>query len=207
MLKCTAIGLLALGLGFFSRATAETRCVELEGAKALASLEYLQRDRSTLIPVCITQAMFQIALATDPKSFDRYAEAVKTIVGYLDYRLPDESPLDRMVPRNRDPYPASDALSGIGKPVVPDLIETIGNPATRDIVRGNATLAVFAIYSRGDLPEAVRLLRRASEAPEHFDGSERLFDAAKWIATKCRDAAAYDCQVALYGADAGKKHQ
>jgi hypothetical protein len=154
------IGAASLWLGVAGRALAERWCAELEGAKPQARLEYLQRDRSTLDASCIISAMVEISLAIEGQSFDRYAEAVKILVKYLDYR-PDESKLSRAVSRNRDPYPATEALSAIGKLVLPDVIDAIASPATSDIGRFNAIVVVFEIYIREDLSEAVRVLKRA----------------------------------------------
>jgi hypothetical protein len=196
------IGAASLWLGVAGRALAERWCAELEGAKPQARLEYLQRDRSTLDASCIISAMVEISLAIEGQSFDRYAEAVKILVEYLDYR-PDESKLSRAVSRNRDPYPATEALSAIGKLVLPDVIDAIASPATSDIGRFNAIVVVFEIYIREDLSEAVRVLKRAAKAkdPADSEGSQRLVDAARKTAGMCRGLTTNACMDALYSKD------
>jgi len=194
------VRLAGLWLGVSARVIAQTPCAELEGATPQALLEYLQGDRSSLKPACVTHAMINMSLAIDKKSFDRRAEAIKTLVGFLDYRLPDESPLQRAISLNRSPIPAYDALFIIGKPVVPSLIEAIASSVTSDIPRANAIEVVFAIYSREDLPEAVRVLKWASEAKSSTDSEAyyRLRDAARKLAGKCKGEIEYACGHAFY---------
>lgn len=200
MVRLVVIGVLGLLLGASSEAIAENECPELNGGKPQQQMEYLQRDRSALKAACITYAMFQLASASGHANFDHYPETVKTIARYLDYRPPDASPLSRVVSRNRAPYPAFDALFMIGKPAVPDLIEAIANPATLGIPRFNAISLIFAIYSREDLPESVRVLKRAAKARESTDweASQRLVDAARQTAGMCRGETAAACVDALY---------
>ncbi len=196
------IGVAGLWLGVASQAVAQRRCAELEGAKPQAHLEYLQRDRSTLNPSCIINAMGEISLAIEGQRFDRHTEGVKTLT-YLDYRVPDESKLSGALSLNRNPYPASNALSIIGKPVVPALIEAIANSATSDIARSNAIGVIVALHSREDLSEAVRVLRRAAKAKESADweASQRLSDAAQKTAGMCRGLMTNACMDALYSKD------
>ena len=194
------VGFTCLWLGAVVAAAAEGTCAELDGAKPQAQMDYLQRDRSTLNAACITHAMFQIAYAPDRQIFDRKAEAIKTLVGYLDYRPPDESKLSRIVSRNRDPYPATEALSAMGKVVVPYAIEAIAGSATSDIARFNATVVIFEIYIREGLPEAIRVLERAAHAKESIDwtGSLRLHDAARKTADTCKGDIVNSCMGALF---------
>jgi hypothetical protein len=207
-MKRIAISLAGLWLGISIRALGEIQCVELEGAKLQAQMEYLQRDRSRLNAGCITYAMFQIALPRDGQSFARYPEAVQTIVGYLDYRPPDVSKLSAAVSQSRSRYPATDALFIIGKPVVSDLVETIANPATSDISRFNALSIVFAIYSREDVAEAVRILKSAAKAKEstNWEASQRLVDAARKTAGMCQSQMSVVCMDALFGEEKDTKH-
>jgi len=204
MLRGVAIGMLALSFGGFSRAFAEGDCAFLKDAPPQALLQYLQRDRDAVKPACVAEAMIRMSLALD--QVGSASVAIKTLVRYLDYRLPDEL-RDQSLYAQCDYYPACEVLTWIGWVPVPFLIDTIGDGSTSEIARSNATFVMFTIYSRTRLAEAVRSLRRASEEPERFDGSGRLFDAAKWIATRCEAEAAYGCQVALYGTDPVKKHR
>ena len=112
-----------------------------------------------------------------------------------------------MVSRNRAQYPALDALFMIGKLAVPDLIEAIANPATSGIPRFNATSLIFAIYSREDLPESVRVLKRAAKARESTDweSSQRLIDAARKTAGMCKGEMTNACVDALFSQDLDSK--
>jgi hypothetical protein len=194
------LGLLA-GSGI---AIAETKCSELEGAKPQTLMDYLRRDRSTTKAPCITSAMFQIAYPPDGQIFDGYPEAIKIIVGYLDYRTPEESKLAAFVSRNRDAYPADVALFVIGKPALPYLIDAIASSSTSPIAQSNAIRAVFLIHSE-DKSGAVRELRRASKASQDFDRSLRLFDAARKAANMCTGPNINSCVDALYADDLDRR--
>jgi len=153
--------------------------------------------------------MSQIAYPPDGKGFDRQAEAIKIMVGYLDYRIPDESKLDAAVSSNRVKWPAYEALSAIGKAAVPDLIGVIASVTTSDVARSLAIYTIFVICGRGDLPEAVRVLKRAAKAKEpiDFEASLRLYDAARKTADMCTGPYANGCIDALYEVDSDKKPQ
>jgi hypothetical protein len=137
----------------------------------------------------------------DRQGFERYEDVVGTLISFLDYRLPDESKLSRVVPSNRDPYPASSGLYIVGKTVVPDLIKAIARSTTPDLSRSKAIEVVFTIYSQESLPDAVRILRRAGNAAKDFEESQRLLDAAKKLSNMCRQTPT-ECRDALYEPDA-----
>jgi hypothetical protein len=190
-----AAGILAaVCFGTASGAPAAFSRAELEGAKPEVHLEYLQRDRSALKPDCIFYAMDQIGLK-------HYAPAVKTLIKYLDYRVPEDPAKARwpVVMRFRmlsDIYPATGALFDIGKPAIPDLVASIADPDTSDVARSNAIEALFWIH-REDVSEAVALLNRASKESKDWQASQRLMDAARRMADKCRGPAINSCMNAL----------
>jgi hypothetical protein len=97
----------------------------------------------------------------------------------------------------------------IGKSAMPALIEAIANPATSEILRFNATSLIFSIYSRGDLLEAIRVLKRGARARESTDweGSQRLVDAARKTAGMCSETMASSCMDALYASEGDAKKQ
>ena len=194
------IGLISLCIGICCRVSAESQCPALEGVKLKEQIEYLKHNRSELQDGCITYAMFQIAAPLDRQDLAQYPEAIRTLVGYLDYRRPDISRLSRAVSSNRAPYPASDALFIIGRPVVPDLIEVIANPSASDISRTNATSVIFAILSRDNISDGIQMLKRAAILKESADwqGSQRLMDAARKMAGMCKGDMANVCMDALF---------
>jgi hypothetical protein len=190
-----AAGILAaLCFGSASGAPAVFSCAELEGAKAEVHLEYLQRDRSALKPDCIFYAMDQIGLK-------HYAPAVKTLIKYLDYRVPEDPskaglPVIMRIPTLGSLYPAIPALFEIGKPATLDLVGSIADPDTPDVARSNGIEALFLIH-REDVSEAVALLNRAGRESADRLASQRLMDAARRMADKCRGPAISSCMKAL----------
>jgi hypothetical protein len=189
-----AAGILAaFCFGTASGAPAAFSCAELEGAKPEVHLEYLQRDRSALKPDCIFYAMDQIGLK-------HYAPAIKTLIRYLDYPVP-EDPAKARWPVMRIPtlgslYPAITALFEIGKPAALDLAGSIADPDTPDVARSNAIEALFLIHREG-VSEAVALLNRASKESTDWQASQRLLDAARRMADMCRGPAISSCMKAL----------
>ena len=189
-----------IGLATGVSILAADACPELDGANLQTQLEYLQRERQTLMPACVSRAMSDLSLRASQKTFDRHAEAIKTLAEYLDYRMPDErSKYLRAASSNRDPYPASSALFNIGKAAVPYLIESIASASTSDTSKRNAVQTLSAIY-REDPPEAVRVLRRASRSSEDWGSSQRLLEAAR-RASVCSGALEIACRDALYEPD------
>jgi len=189
-----AAGVLAgLCLAPASASPATFSCPALNGAKPEAHLEYLQRERSTLSPDCISSAMDQLGLK-------HYAPAVKTLIAYLDYRLPDDPAKKRgiiiHIPTLGDTYPASTALFRIGKPATPNLVEAIANISTSDIARTNAIETLFVIHS-GKLSELVTILNRASKESKDLKASDRLRDAAREITYRCQGPDIPLCLAAL----------
>jgi len=190
-----AAGILAaFCFGTASGAPAAFSCAELEGAKPEVHLEHLQRDRSALKPDCIFYAIEQIGLK-------RYAPAVKTLIKYLDYRVPEDPtkahlPVIMRAPMLGDVYPAVRALFLIGKPATPDVVEAIASPDTTDVARNNAIEALFLIH-REDVSEAVAQLNRAGKESIDWQASQRLLDAARRMADMCRGPAINSCMNAL----------
>jgi hypothetical protein len=193
--RITLLSIAGLWLGVVPGVAADGRsCPELQGAKPQAHLEYLQRDRAALTPGCIAYAADQIGL-------QQYGPAVKTLVRYLDYRLPEDPARAHFAAISRIPtlgtiYPVTTALFQIGKPAVPDLVEAIASSATSEVARNNAVATIFDIY-RSDVVESVRVLMRASKASPDREASMRLYDAAREAAAKCREPGHNSCMSAL----------
>ncbi len=103
--------LFMIWLGSAGQAATPPSCAELEGAKPQVQLQYLQHDPASLDPKCIAYAMDQIGLK-------HYAPAIRTLITYLDYRLPDDptKPPRALISRTLtlgDTYPACSAVLGI----------------------------------------------------------------------------------------------
>jgi hypothetical protein len=196
----SVVTVLAFYFGAAGQVLAEDRCAEMEGAKPEVQLEYLRRERSTLNPTCISQALYGLSLRVNPNSPEDLGEVIGTILKYLDYRLSEQeaSKYIRAVSSNLDPYPASSALIIIGRPVLPTLVETIARPETSEIARNNAIWIMLMICSRQDLPEAVRLLKRAGRGVEDPEASRRLLEAARKASELCKGRMANACRDAFY---------
>jgi hypothetical protein len=197
--RTVQLALAGLWLGVVPGVAADGSCPELQGAKPQVHLEYLQRDRAVLTPACIAYAADQIGL-------QQYSPAVKTLLRYLDYRLPEDPARAHLAAISRTPtlgtlYPATDALFEIGKPAVPDLVELIASSATSEIARSNAIQVLFLIH-RSDVAESVRVLMRASKASSDREASMRLYDAARAAAAKCKEPGHNSCMSALSESEA-----
>jgi len=183
------------GALFFSGAAtcsfAASPCPALDGSTPASRLEYLRGERARLSPACVLVAVAQLG-------YDRYVPAVKTLVGYLDYRDPAKMPGFRSahIEWSGSVYPAGEALFQIGKPAVSQLIEAIADATTSDLVRNNAADAVSTIY-REDLPEGVAVLVRAARAQTDPLASVRLMDQARRQAAHCGNERRNDCENAI----------
>jgi hypothetical protein len=169
-------------------------CAELEDAKPEGLMAYLQHDRTTLKPDCAFFAIERIGLK-------HYRPAVRTLIAYLDYRVPADPAEANLPPIGRPhslgyTYPASDALFEIGQAAFPDLVEAIGDPKTTDVAWRNAIQTLHDI-GREDVPGAVSLLYKASKASENSDAAYRLRQAAWRMADMCRGAIETACRQAL----------
>lgn len=195
MLPTRAIVMLAGALAFLggmSPAFAAYPCADLANKKAETLLEYLQGDKSRLDRNCALYAIEQLGN-------DHYAAAIKTLIGYLDYRSPDLPSVTiqgvKLTPKFAwwAPYLAVDALSQIGKAAVPQLIEAVADPSTSDVARDNAGDAVLEIY-REDNPEGIAVLARASHTRTDPRESIHLVDQARRQAGKCIPEMRNDCE-------------
>src|SRR4051812_24291454 len=93
-IRILAFSASALWFGLANNVMAQARrsaCAELESTKPQFHLEYLERERSTLTAACVAYAAEQIALR-------HYVKATKTLVKYLDYRMPDDPALAHLPP-------------------------------------------------------------------------------------------------------------
>ena len=123
-------------LGGVSPIFAASVCADLENKKPESRLEYLQGERARLDRNCVLYSIEQLGNG-------RYVPAIKTLVGYLDYRKPDPPGFgDPAAPHvvshpewSGSLYPAGTALAQIGKPAVPQLVDVIADAATSDLVR------------------------------------------------------------------------
>jgi HEAT repeat protein len=82
-------------------------------------------------------------------------------------------------------YPAANALFLIGKPAEPEILKVLAKSDTSDLVRKVAIYALLNIESNEE-SGPVATLARASREEKDPGASQRLMDAAKEAATKCR---------------------
>jgi hypothetical protein len=183
-------GVLAF-IGEMSPAFAAYPCADLENKKPEMLQEYLQGERSRLDRNCALYAIEHLGN-------DHYEAAIKTLIGYLDYRAPDpptySAPDGPVILKVAwwAPYLAVDALFQIGKAAIPQLVEAIADASTSDQARNNAGDAVLLIY-REDMPEGVAVLARASHTRTDPAESIRLVDQARRQADKCSPRWRNDC--------------
>jgi len=166
-------------------------CPTLVDSTPASRLEYLQGDRSRLSLDCILVAVGQLG-------YDKYTLAIKVLIGYLGYRAPEKTGLLKYahIESTGSIYPASSALYVIGKPAVPQLVETIANAATSDLVRNISADVVSMIY-REDLAGGVAVLARAARAQTDPLASAHLMDQARRQAAHCGDELRNDCENAI----------
>jgi len=150
-----------------------------------ARLDYLRGDRSTLEPKCILEAINHI----DGRS---YPQAGAVLIQYLDFRDPT---LGQMWTPAIMAYPAIGALYIVGKSVVPELIEAVARPDTSEVIRDNATSAIFTIY-RSSVGGITALVSAAHEEKDPT-ASGRLMGQARKFAARCRPAERNDCESAV----------
>lgn len=167
-------------------------CAEIDGAKPQRLLEYIQGDRPTLKLGCVVLALQRL---------NHYPPAVKALIKYLDYAVPEDpsrahGPTIARIPTVGERYPAVTSLFEIGRPAAPDLVTAIGEESTSEVARGNAIETLFEIYS-GNLAEAVALLHRASVRASGTRSEYLLLDSARNLAGKCRGDGVNACLKAL----------
>lgn len=167
-----------------SNASAAGACAQLENKKPEARLEYLRGHRAGLDRGCVLYAIRALG-------HDRYTAAIKTLIGYLDYRVPDgPNPIAHI--HTGSAYPAHTALFEIGKAAVPQLTGAIADEGTSDLVRNNAADTVFAIY-RENVPGGIAALVSAAHARSDPMASLRLMDQARRLAARCTVDIRSDC--------------
>ena len=184
-------------LGGVSPIFAASVCADLENKKPESRLEYLQGERARLDRNCVLYSIEQLGNG-------RYVPAIKTLVGYLDYRKPDPPGFgDPAAPHvvshpewSGSLYPAGTALAQIGKPAVPQLVDVIADAATSDLVRNNAGDVVFAVYS-ADPAEGIAAMVSAAHAKTDPMDSLRLMDQARRQAGRCAQQWRNDCENAV----------
>jgi hypothetical protein len=192
----TLLGALSL-LGGISPIFGAPACGDLENKKPESLLEYLQGERSRLNRDCVLYAIEQLGNG-------HYAPAIKTLMGYLDYRKPDPpnfgSPTAPLIRGHSEwsgsIYPAGTALAQIGKPAIPQLAEVIAEASTSDLVRNNAGDVVFAIY-REDPAEGIAAMVSAAHTKSDPMDSLRLMDQARRQAGRCSPQRRNDCENAV----------
>jgi hypothetical protein len=168
---------------------ADEGCPDLKGKSTAAHLEYLRGDRSKLAPKCIMAAITYVGI-------ERYAEASAVLIQDLDYQDPSSKGQVGKRASIIYAYPAIEALYGLGKPVVPELIAVISEANTVELVRQNAAEAIALIYG-ASRPDAIGALVSAAHAQTDPIASNHLMDQARWLAARCIPAARNECENAV----------
>jgi hypothetical protein len=189
------LGILS-SIGLMSPMFADSACAKLQNADAPSLLAYLQGGKEGLDRDCVLFAIRELGN-------NRHAASIKTLVAYLDVRLPDprnlgtrERPIiiARIVPPG-GLYAASIALSQIGQAAVPDLLEVIANASTSELVRDNAADTLFTIYRAQ--PQAIVAIVSAAHARTAPMDSLRLMDQARRLASLCIPGDRNECENAV----------
>lgn len=168
---------------------ADEGCPVLKGKSTAAHLEYLRGDRSKLATKCILSAMDYLGA----KSF---VQASAVLIQYLDYQDPSSKGQVGKWGSIIYAYPAIEALYGLGKPVVPELIAVISETNTVELVRQTAAEAIALIYG-ASRPDAIGALVSAAHAQTDPIASNHLMDQARWLAARCIPAARNECENAV----------
>jgi hypothetical protein len=178
-----------------SAASAESTCASLENKDSQTRLKFLQGEKARLDGNCVLYAIDRLRVA-------QYAPAAATVIRYLDYPYPPpknfgtpENPVFVLQQLNWTNYAAANALSDIGKAVVPQLVDVIADAATSDLVRQNAADTIMAIYNH--LPEGIAVLVRAAHARTDPMDSNRLMDQARRLPSRCGREVRNDCENAV----------
>jgi hypothetical protein len=188
----TVLGALSF-FGLASPIFADSACAKLQNTTSTFRVAYLQGAREGLDRGCILYAIRELGN-------DRFVPAVKTLVAYLDVRLPDPpnlgTPERPIIPAHIVPpgglYAASEALSQIGQAAVPELLEAIANASTSDLVRDNAADTLFTIYLAE--PRAIAAIVSAAHTKTEPMASIRLMDQARRLASLCIARDRNDCE-------------
>jgi len=168
---------------------ADEGCLTLKGKDAAAHLEYLRGDRSKLVGQCIVTAIGYVG-------GKRYAQGSAVLIQYLDYQDPASLFRRDIGASILYAYPAVSALYNIGKPVVPELITTIADAGTAELIRQNAAYAIALMYG-ATRPDGIAVLVSAAHAQTDPIASIHLMDQARWLASRCIPASKNDCENAV----------
>jgi hypothetical protein len=118
-----------------------------------------------------------------------YAAASETLAAYLDFRMPGAENQDQggtvisRLPWVGDKYPAANALYEIGVRASASLIQVIVD-GTSDLLRNNALEVLLAVHGE-NTPEAVALLTTASRTTLDTPTSNRLWETARRVVSRC----------------------
>jgi len=167
---------------------ATDNCSDLEGKDTAAHVEYLRGDRSKVAALCVVAAIKYLSVKP------RAPEASAVLIRYLDYadpRLGQGVKSGIILYR----YPAVDILTSLGKSGVPELVATIANADTTELVRRNATLSINLMY--GLTADAIGVLVSAAHAEADPMAANRIMNQARWLAATCIPQYRNDCENAV----------
>lgn len=165
-------------------------CLQLASAEASALVSYLDGPEASQTAACIAFSVRQIGAK-------KYAAGVGTLIRYLGFRREPDfwERGDDVAASRHDWYPATAALSLIGKPALPPLVDLRGTETT-PIVQAKALETLMAI-SGDDFVSAVKLLRAAAATQQDKAAESRLLDDAAKAAKMCPPNVRPQCEDAV----------
>jgi hypothetical protein len=146
-------------------------------------MKYLSRNRARLAPECVEVAIRRLGQ-------ERYVPAAGLLASWLDFKSTIYFVAGDVVFNTQwgYRYPAALALYEIGLPAEAALVRVFAAPSLSDTVETNAGDTLMLIH-RDDMSKGVAALTAAAKATPDAVISARLRDAARRLASTCRDAA------------------
>jgi len=160
---------LSLACGLAGAAQAEKRCGE-EITRPLLEVLH-QKDPQQSDPVGVRTAILKLGRM-------RCADAIDDLIGLLTFRFPfpkeNEMAMNRPFTGSR--YPATSALTEIGKPALPALVKVIETNDPASLLSKNARFTVRSIFAYR-LADGDKFFKEAAEKAATPEAKQRLLKA------------------------------
>lgn len=168
----------------------DTNCLDLGSAEPSELVSYLNGPQPSQNAPCMAYSIRQIGAK-------QYVPGVGALIRYLSFRR-DPDPWEKgkdVVETKHDWYPATTALSLIGKPALPPLVDLLGTETT-PLVREKAIETVVDI-TRDDPVSGVKVLRAGAAKGKGTVAESLLLGAAGEAAKMCPPQVRPQCEAAL----------